>query len=46
MHLADRVLLDAGTTPGFGAPPAQSCYTIGETLRPPRTIGVELQIRF
>lgn len=35
-----------GTTPGFGAPPANSCYTTNETLRPPRTIGAELQIRF
>ncbi len=36
----------AATTPAFGAAPAQSCYTVGETLRPPRTYGVELQIRF
>jgi iron complex outermembrane receptor protein len=36
-----------GTTPtGIGASAPQSCYTIGETLRPPRTYGVELQIRF
>jgi len=35
-----------GTTAGFGAAPANSCYTTGETLRPPRTIGAELQIRF
>lgn len=34
------------TTAGFGAPPGQSCYTTGETLRPPRTVGAELQIRF
>ncbi len=34
------------TSPGFGAPTANSCYTIGETYRPPRTIGAELQIRF
>lgn len=34
------------TTAGFGGQPAQSCYTTGETLRPPRTIGAELQIRF
>ena len=36
----------AGTTPAIGGLPAQSCYTVGETLRPPRTIGAELQIRF
>ncbi len=37
----------AGSTPtAFGASSPQSCYTIGETLRPPRTIGVELQVRF
>lgn len=36
----------AGTTYGVGAAPAQSCYQVGETLRPPRTYGVELQIRF
>jgi len=36
----------AQTSPSFGAPPANSCYTTGETLRPPRTIGAELQIRF
>lgn len=35
-----------GTTAAFGAAPANSCYTTGETLRPPRTIGAELQIRF
>jgi len=36
-----------GTTPSaFGASAPQSCYTVGETLRPPRTYGVELQIRF
>jgi len=34
------------TTSGVGAAPATSCYTTGETLRPPRTIGAELQIRF
>ena len=34
------------TPPAFGASPPQSCYQIGETLRPPRTIGAELQIRF
>lgn len=34
------------TSPGFGAPPANSCYQVGETYRPPRTVGVELQIRF
>lgn len=35
------------TTPqAFGQRSAQSCYTTGETLRPPRTIGVELQLRF
>jgi iron complex outermembrane receptor protein len=34
------------TSPGFGAPPANSCYTIGETLRPPMTWGAELQLRF
>ena len=35
------------TTPAaFGVRAAESCYTIGETLRPPRTIGAELQIRF
>jgi iron complex outermembrane receptor protein len=32
--------------PGFGLAPNQSCYQIGETLRPPRTWGVELQVRF
>ncbi|MFT3723612.1 MAG: TonB-dependent receptor [Hyphomonadaceae bacterium] len=36
----------AGTTPGAGTAPAQSCYQTGETYRPPRTWGVELQIRF
>jgi iron complex outermembrane receptor protein len=35
-----------GTTAAFGLPSANSCYTVGETLRPPRTYGVELQIRF
>lgn len=34
------------TTAGFGQRPAQSCYQVGETLRPPRTYGVELQVRF
>ena len=34
------------TTAAAGAPPQDSCYTVGETLRPPRTIGAELQIRF
>ena len=34
------------TTAAFGAAPANSCYTVGETLRPPRTIGAELQFRF
>jgi iron complex outermembrane receptor protein len=34
------------TSPGFGLPPANSCYTIGETLRPPMTWGAELQLRF
>ena len=36
----------ATTSPAFGARVTDSCYTIGETLRPPRTIGAELQIRF
>jgi iron complex outermembrane recepter protein len=36
----------AANTPAFGAAPAQSCYTIGETLRPPVTFGAELQFRF
>jgi iron complex outermembrane receptor protein len=36
----------ATTASAFGARSAQSCYTIGETLRPPRTVGAELQIRF
>ena len=36
----------AGSTYGVGAAPPQSCYQVGETLRPPRTYGVELQIRF
>jgi iron complex outermembrane receptor protein len=35
-----------GTTYGVGAAPAQSCFAVGETLRPPRTWGVELQVRF
>ena len=36
------------TTPptAFGTSAPQACYTIGETLRPPRTYGVELQLRF
>lgn len=34
------------TSPGFGAAPANSCYQTGETLRPPRTMGVELQVKF
>ncbi len=34
------------TSPGFGQQPRASCYTTGETLRPPRTIGAELQLRF
>jgi iron complex outermembrane receptor protein len=34
------------TTPAAGSAPQDSCYTVGETLRPPRTIGAELQIRF
>jgi iron complex outermembrane recepter protein len=33
-------------TPTFGAAPQQSCYTLGETLRPPMTFGAELQFRF
>ena len=41
---------ECNTTPinsaTFGAPPRASCYTTGETLRPPRTMGVELQVRF
>lgn len=36
----------AANTPGFGQAPNQSCYQVGETLRPPRTWGVELQLRF
>jgi iron complex outermembrane receptor protein len=36
----------ATTPPAFGLRSAQSCYTVGETLRPPRTVGAELQIRF
>ena len=35
-----------GTTQAFGSVAAQSCYTTNETLRPPRTYGVELQIHF
>jgi len=35
-----------GSTYGVGAAPPQSCYQVSETLRPPRTYGVELQIRF
>ncbi len=35
-----------GTTAAFGLPSANSCYTVGERLRPPRTWGVELQVRF
>ena len=35
-----------GTTQTFGSRPAQSCYTTNETLRPPRTIGAELQVKF
>ena len=35
-----------GTTQSFGSPPAQSCYTTNETLRPPRTVGAELQVKF
>lgn len=35
-----------GTSPGFGQQTANSCYTNGETLRPPRMWGAELQIRF
>ncbi|MFT3722363.1 MAG: TonB-dependent receptor [Hyphomonadaceae bacterium] len=34
------------TSPGFGLPTTNSCYQVGETLRPPRTWGFELQIRF
>jgi iron complex outermembrane recepter protein len=34
------------TTAAAGSAPQDSCYTVGETLRPPRTIGAELQIRF
>ncbi len=34
------------TSPAFGAQSAQSCYTISETYRPPRTYGAELQFRF
>ena len=34
------------TTQAFGTLPAQSCYTTNETLRPPRTYGVELQVHF
>jgi iron complex outermembrane receptor protein len=34
------------TSPTFGAIPTNSCYTIGETLRPPVTYGAELQFRF
>ena len=45
--VSPRSALDAGNHGrSFGARPAESCYTIGETLRPPRTYGVELQIRF
>jgi iron complex outermembrane receptor protein len=36
----------AANSPGFGLAPTQSCYTIGETLRPPMTFGAELQLRF
>jgi iron complex outermembrane receptor protein len=36
----------AATTQSFGVLPAQSCYTTNETLRPPQTYGVELQIHF
>jgi iron complex outermembrane receptor protein len=34
------------TTQTFGLQPGQSCYTTNETLRPPRTYGVELQFHF
>jgi iron complex outermembrane receptor protein len=34
------------TTQSFGSIPGQSCYTTNETLRPPQTYGVELQLRF
>ena len=34
------------TTQAFGVLPGQSCFTTNETLRPPRTYGVELQIHF
>jgi iron complex outermembrane receptor protein len=34
------------TTQAFGFPPGQSCFTTNETLRPPRTYGVELQVHF
>ena len=36
----------AANSPGFASAPAQSCYQTGETLRPPRTWGAELQFRF
>jgi iron complex outermembrane receptor protein len=36
----------ASTTSPPGGRQAISCYTTSETLRPPRTYGVELQIRF
>jgi iron complex outermembrane receptor protein len=36
----------SANTPGFGAAPNQSCYTVNQTLRPPQTWGLELQLRF
>jgi iron complex outermembrane recepter protein len=36
----------SANSPAFGAAPNQSCYQTGETLRPPRTVGLELQLRF
>ena len=41
-----RCDISAATTPTPGAIRAESCYASSETLRPPRTYGVELQLRF
>jgi iron complex outermembrane receptor protein len=36
----------AATTSPLGGRNAQTCYTSSETLRPPRTYGIELQFRY
>ncbi len=43
---AQQCFSSPSTSAGFGAAPAQSCYTVGESYRPPRTVGAELQLRF